>query len=179
MIKHFHMLDYREKEPMKNPGSLLHWKWVSKKSINYIKSLFSARHLLMPNFIKHYTLFDMGAWSPPKMLFTTVPKRLRGESWNLVSFNINLCSIKKSYFWFPRLSGVTMATSLSVMLEIFWSYHFIYFFITKFLKFSKVKSELIFEKAPQNTSKYQISAKSVRVFGSYEHLKFRPMHCIG
>ena len=25
----------------------------------------------------------------------------------------NIFSIKKSYFWFPRLSGVTMATSLS------------------------------------------------------------------
>ena len=30
-----------------------------------------------------------------------------------MTFNINLFSIKKSYFWFPRLSGVTMATSLS------------------------------------------------------------------
>ena len=29
-------------------------------------------------------------------------------------------------------------------------------------------------KASQNTTKYQISAKSVRGFGSYEHLKFRP-----
>ena len=32
------------------------------------------------------------------------------------------------------------------------------------------------KKAPQNTPKYRISAKSVRGFGSYEHLKFRPMH---
>ena len=31
----------------------------------------------------------------------------------MVTFNINLCSIEKSCFWFPRLSGVTMATSLS------------------------------------------------------------------
>ena len=30
------------------------------------------------------------------------------------------------------------------------------------------------KKAPQNTPKYKISAKSVRGFGSYEHLKFRP-----
>ena len=30
-----------------------------------------------------------------------------------MTFNINLWSIKKSYFWFPRLSGVTIATSLS------------------------------------------------------------------
>ena len=28
-------------------------------------------------------------------------------------FNINLFSIKKSYFWFPRLSSITMATSSS------------------------------------------------------------------
>ena len=33
----------------------------------------------------------------------------------------------------------------------------------------------MFEKAPKNTSKYQISVKSVRGFGSYEHQKFRPM----
>ena len=31
----------------------------------------------------------------------------------MVTFNINLYSIKESYFWFPRLSGVTMVTSLS------------------------------------------------------------------
>ena len=32
----------------------------------------------------------------------------------MATFNINLCSIKKGYFWFSRLSGVTIATSLSV-----------------------------------------------------------------
>ena len=32
------------------------------------------------------------------------------------------------------------------------------------------------KQAPQNTSKYQISVKSVKGFGSYEHLEFRPMH---
>ena len=31
----------------------------------------------------------------------------------MVPLNINLFSIKRSYFWFLRLSGVTMATSLS------------------------------------------------------------------
>ena len=30
-------------------------------------------------------------------------------------------------------------------------------------------------KAPQSTPKYEISVKLVRGFGSYEHLKFRPM----
>ena len=47
------------------------------------------------------------------MFLTTVPKRLGGGSGNLVTFNINLFSIKKGYFWFPRLCDVTMATSLS------------------------------------------------------------------
>ena len=47
-----------------------------------------------------------GPWWPPKMFLTTVPKRLAGGSWNLVTFYINLFSIKKSYFWFPRLSIV-------------------------------------------------------------------------
>ena len=28
-------------------------------------------------------------------------------------YNINIWRIKESYFWFPRLSGVTIATSLS------------------------------------------------------------------
>ena len=48
----------------------------------------------------------------PKMILTTLPKRLGGGSWNLVTFNINLFSIKKSYFWFLRLFGVNMTTSL-------------------------------------------------------------------
>ena len=62
----------------------------------------------------YLNLFDMGGpWWPPKMFLTTVPKRLRGGSWNLVTFNINLWGIKKSNFWFIGLSSVTMATSLS------------------------------------------------------------------
>ena len=51
------------------------------------------------------TLFDIGggggAWWPPKMFLTTVPRRLRGGSWNLVTFNIYLCSIKKKLFLVP------------------------------------------------------------------------------
>ena len=46
------------------------------------------------------------------MFLTTVLKRVGGQSWNLVTFNINLWSIKKLYFCFPRLSGVTIATIL-------------------------------------------------------------------
>ena len=41
----------------------------------------------------------------PKTFLTTVLKRLGGGSSNLVTFNINL--------WFPSLSGVIIATSLS------------------------------------------------------------------
>ena len=33
----------------------------------------------------------------PKMFLTTVPKRLGGGGYNLVPFNINLCSIKKLF----------------------------------------------------------------------------------
>ena len=42
----------------------------------------------------------------PKMFLTTVPKRLGGETLNLLTFNINIYSIKKSYFWFLRLPCV-------------------------------------------------------------------------
>ena len=49
--------------------------------------------------------------------------------------------------------------------------------MTKFLKPSKVKSDLISETITQkNTYKYHISAKSVRGLGSYEYLKVRPVH---
>ena len=61
------------------------------------------------------TLFDKGGggagWSPKNVLIT-VPKRLGRGSWNLVTFTINLFSIEKSYFWFPRLCSIAMATSL-------------------------------------------------------------------
>ena len=64
--------------------------------------------------MSNLTLFDMGASCPlPKMFLTTVLKRLGERSWNLVTFNINLWRIRKSYFWFPGLSGVTMAMSSS------------------------------------------------------------------
>ena len=35
---------------------------------------------------------------PTKLFLTTVPKRLAGGSSNLVTFNINICSIKKVIF---------------------------------------------------------------------------------
>ena len=75
----------------------------------------------------------------------------------MVTFNVNIWGIKKSYFCLPRLSSVTMATSLSGGTR-------------DFLKLS-------FHMFPYNEILivFQISAKSVRGFGSYEHLKFRPM----
>ena len=65
-----------------------------------------------------------------------------------------------------------MVTSLSGSTRDFLKLSFHMFPYNKISKFSKVKSELIH----QNTSKYQISAKSVKGFESYEHLKFRPLH---
>ena len=49
----------------------------------------------------------------PQNAFDHCAQTLRRRKLKLDDFNINLCSIKKSYFWFPRLSGVTIATSLS------------------------------------------------------------------
>ena len=97
------------------------------------------------------TIFDMGGMITPKMVFTTAPKRLGGGRRNLVTFNINLFSIKKSYFWFPGLSGFIMATSLSGGTRDFLKLSFHMFPYNEIFKFSKVKSELIFEKS---TPKY-------------------------
>ena len=58
------------------------------------------------------TLFDMGGIMPPIMFLTTVLRRLGRGCCNLMTFNINLWSIRKVAF-FPRLYGVTIATSLS------------------------------------------------------------------
>ena len=77
------------------------------------------------------TLFDM--------FLTTVLKRLEGESFNLVTFNINLRSIQKSYFWFPRLSDVTIATSLSGSTRDFLKLSFDMFPYNEILKVFKSK----------------------------------------
>ena len=73
------------------------------------------------------------------MFLITVLKRLRGGSRNLVTFNINLWSIKKSYFWFPGLSGVTIAKSLSWSTRDFLKLSFHMFPYNKILKVFKSK----------------------------------------
>ena len=62
----------------------------------------------------------------PKTFLTTLFKRLGGENKNLVTFNNNLFSIKKRYFWLPRLSSVTIATSLSGSTREFLKLLFLY-----------------------------------------------------
>ena len=84
---------------------------------------------------------------------------------------------KEKLFWFPRLSGVTIATSLSESTREFLKLPLHMLPYNETLKVFKSKIWLdIWKQAPQYTSKYRISAKSVKGFESYEHLKFRPMH---
>ena len=145
--------------------------WIDYVHIKIVKSMLSAVQL------HTLTLFDMGGMMAPKMFLTTVPKRLGGGSWNFVTFNINLFSIKKSYFWFPRLSSVTKATSLSGGTRDFLKLSFHMFPYNEILKVFKCKIwDDIWRKHLKIPPNYQVSTKSVRGFGSYEHLKFRPMH---
>ena len=115
---------------------------------------------------------------PPKMFLTTVFKHLGGGSWNLVTFNISLWNIRKRYFWFPKLSGVTISTSLSGSTRDFLKISFHMFPYNEILKVFKSKIWLdIWNKHPNiplNTRFHPNQWKGT--FGSYEHLKFRPMH---
>ena len=52
---------------------------------------------------------------------------------------------KKGYFWFPRLSGVTIATSLSGSTQDFLKLSFHMYPYNEIVKFLKVKSDSIFE----------------------------------
>ena len=58
---------------------------------------------------------------------------------NFVAFNINIWSIKKSYFWFSRLSGVTIATSFSGSIRDFLKLSFHMFPYSEILKVFKSK----------------------------------------
>ena len=53
------------------------------------------------------------AMMAPQNVFDHCAQTLRTRKLKLGDFYINLFSIKKSYFWFPRFSSVTIATSLS------------------------------------------------------------------
>ena len=116
------------------------------------------------------TLFDMRGHDAPQMFLTTVLKRLGGGNWHLVTF-------MECYFWLPRLSDVTMATSLSGSTRDFLKLSFHMFPYNEILKVFKSKIWYLtyLKQAPRNTSKYQISVKSVKGFGSYDHMNFRPM----
>ena len=60
-----------------------------------------------------------GGADGPQNVLDHCAQTLRWRKLKLGDFNINLYSIKKSYFWFPGLSGATMATSLSGSTRIF------------------------------------------------------------
>ena len=61
-----------------------------------------------------------------------------------MTFNINLFSIKTSYFWFPRLSSITMAISLSEGTRDFLKVSFHMFPYNETLKVFKSKSNFNF-----------------------------------
>ena len=109
------------------------------------------------------------------MFLTTVPKRLRGGSWNFVTFNINLFSIKKSFlvpYVVQRYHGNEFVRGTRDFLKL--SFHmFPYNEILKVFK-SKIWFDIWRKhlKIPPNT-KFQRNQSG---FGSSEHLKFRPMH---
>ena len=58
---------------------------------------------------------------------------------------------KKGYIWFPKLSNVTIAMSLSESTRDFLKFSFHMFPYNEILKFSKVKSDLVSE---TSTPKY-------------------------
>ena len=74
-----------------------------------------------------------------KMFWITVLKRFGVGSWNFVTFNIYLWSIYKSYFQLPRLSGVTIATSLLRSPGDFLKLSFHMFPYNEILKVLKIK----------------------------------------
>ena len=49
----------------------------------------------------------------PQNLLDRCAQKRRRSKLKLGDFKYYLCSIKNKYFWFPRLFGVTMATSYS------------------------------------------------------------------
>ena len=123
-----------------------------------------------------------GAWWPSKMFLTTVLKRLGEGCWKLVTFNINLWSIKNSYFWFPMLSGVTITTSLSESTQDFLKLSFHMFPYNEIFKIFKSNIWLDIwnkhPKIPRNT-KFQpnqwrgLGVTSIWNLGFCHQLKYR------
>ena len=85
------------------------------------------------------------------MFLTTVLKRVGGGSWNFVTLNINLWSIEKRYFLFPRLSSVTIATSLPGSSQDFLKLSFHMFPYNEILKVFESKIWNKYPKTPLNT----------------------------
>ena len=77
-----------------------------------------------------------GGHDGPQNVFDHCAQTLRRRK---LTFNINLCSIRKSYFWFPGLSDVTMATSLSGITRDFLKLLFHMFLYNEILKVFKSK----------------------------------------
>ena len=75
----------------------------------------------------------------PQNVFDHCAQTLRMRKLKLGDFNINLCSSKKCYFWLNRLSGVTMATSLSGSTRDFLKLSFYMFPYNEILKVFKSK----------------------------------------
>ena len=75
----------------------------------------------------------------PGNVFATVLKCLGEGIRNLVTFNIHLWTIRKSYFWFPRLFDVNVATSLSWSSRDFLKLSFHMFPNEEILKAFKIK----------------------------------------
>ena len=80
------------------------------------------------------TCLKLGGWSwwPPQCFWPLCSKRLGGGSFNLVTFNINVWSIKKVIFCSLGYLVLPWQQVSQGVFEIFWSYHSMCFLITKF-----------------------------------------------
>ena len=76
--------------------------------------------------------------APPKCFCPMYPNALEeeAEAWGLL---ILIYAASKNYFWVPRLSGVTMATSLSGSTRKFLKLSFLMFPYNEILKVFKSK----------------------------------------
>ena len=82
---------------------ILYWRPISSRYWPFLAflppkapSTFFNNRVAMVT-IKLYLTWGLSWPKSPKMFLTTVPKCLGGGSWHLVTFNINLCVIKKLF----------------------------------------------------------------------------------